>query len=51
MSDKYEPAKIEDDYYALWEKRGYFEIDGNKNIQEKDKNFSIMMPPPNVTGS
>ncbi len=51
MSDKYEPAKIEDDYYALWEKRGYFEIDGNKNIQEKDKNFSLMMPPPNVTGS
>lgn len=54
MSDKpttYEPKKIEDSYYKIWEERGYFEIDGNKNIQQKDKNFSIMMPPPNVTGS
>ncbi len=47
----YEPKKIEENYYKIWEKRGYFEIDGNKNIQQKDKNFSIMMPPPNVTGN
>ena len=54
MSEKpttYEPKNIEENYYKIWEERGYFEIDGNKNIQEKDKNFSIMMPPPNVTGS
>ncbi|MDR1615077.1 MAG: valine--tRNA ligase, partial [Campylobacteraceae bacterium] len=47
----YEPKKIEDNYYKIWESRGYFELEGNKNIQKKDKNFSIMMPPPNVTGS
>lgn len=51
MSDKYEPSKVEDNFYKIWEDRGYFEIDGNKDIQEEGKNFSIMMPPPNVTGS
>ncbi|MFK5882616.1 MAG: valine--tRNA ligase [Sulfurospirillum sp.] len=51
MSTVYNPKSIEDNYYKIWEERGYFEIDGNKNIQKKDKNFCIMMPPPNVTGS
>ena len=54
MSDKkkvYEPHKIENDYYKIWEDRGYFEIDGNKDIQQANKTFSISMPPPNVTGS
>ncbi|PTB83995.1 valine--tRNA ligase [Sulfurovum lithotrophicum] len=47
----YNPKEVEDKYYTLCEERGYFEIEGNKNIQEEGKNFSIMMPPPNVTGS
>jgi len=51
MSNKYNPKEVEDKYYKLCEDRGYFEIDGNKSIQEEGKNFSIMMPPPNVTGS
>jgi valyl-tRNA synthetase len=54
MSEKavsYEPKNIEDNYYKIWESRGYFELEGNKNIQKKGKNFSVMMPPPNVTGS
>mgnify|MGYP001259451954 CR=1 FL=1 len=56
MSEKYEPSQVEDTFYKIWEDRGYFEIDGNASIQEKDANgkpktFSIMMPPPNVTGS
>ena len=40
----------EEQYYKIWEERKYFEVDGNKAIQEEGKNFSIMMPPPNVTG-
>jgi len=51
MSEKYEPSKVEDSFYKIWEQRGYFEIDGNKSIQEANKNFALMMPPPNVTGS
>ncbi|MBZ7964327.1 valine--tRNA ligase [Campylobacter sp. 2457A] len=42
--------EVEEKYYKICEERGYFEIDGNKSIQEKNKNFCIMMPPPNVTG-
>ncbi len=52
----YNPKEVEDKYYKICEARGYFEIEGNKEIQEagtdgKIKTFSIMMPPPNVTGS
>lgn len=46
----YEPRKTEDKFYKIWESRGYFEVDSNKSIQEEGKKFSIMMPPPNVTG-
>jgi valyl-tRNA synthetase len=51
MSNKYNPKETEDKYYKIWEERGYFEIEGNQNIQQEGKNFAIMMPPPNVTGS
>ena len=50
MSNNYEPQLTEDRFYKIWEERGYFEVDSNKSIQEEGKNFSIMMPPPNVTG-
>ncbi len=46
----YNPKEIESNYYKIWEERGYFEVDGNENIQQEGKTFSIMMPPPNVTG-
>ncbi len=54
MSEKiegYNPKEIEDSFYKIWEERGYFEIDGNIDIQKDDKKFSIMLPPPNVTGT
>jgi valyl-tRNA synthetase len=52
VSDKnrYNPSEIEGSYYKFWEEQGFFEIDGNKNIQKDGKKFCIMMPPPNVTG-
>jgi len=46
----YEPQSIENKYYKIWEDRKYFEIDANTAIQQEGKTFSIMMPPPNVTG-
>jgi len=49
-SSRYNPKEIEQNYYKIWEERDYFEIDGNKEIQDPNKKFSIMMPPPNVTG-
>ena len=50
MADFYDAKAVEESFYKIWEQRGYFEIDGNKDIQQKGKNFCIMMPPPNVTG-
>lgn len=41
----YNPNEIEKDLYEQWEKAGYFKP------TKSDKNFAIMMPPPNVTGS
>lgn len=49
-SNSYEPQNTESKFYKIWEDRGYFEVDANSSIQEEGKNFSIMMPPPNVTG-
>jgi len=49
-SNSYEPQNIENKYYKIWEDRKYFETQANKEIQKEGKNFSIMMPPPNVTG-
>ena len=51
MADFYNAKEIEDKFYKIWEERGYFEIDANKDIQKDGRKFCIMMPPPNVTGS
>lgn len=45
-----DPKEIEEKYYKICEERGYFEVNGNKDILENGKIFCIMMPPPNVTG-
>ena len=45
----YNPKEIEQTYYKIWESRGLFETSGNASIHN-GKTFSIMMPPPNVTG-
>ena len=50
MGDFYDAKSVEESYYKIWEDRGYFEIDCNKQIQKEGRNFCIMMPPPNVTG-
>lgn len=46
----YDSKEIEATYYKIWEERNLFEVNGNKSIQKEGKTFSIMMPPPNVTG-
>lgn len=42
----YDPQAIEQKWYTLWETSGYF-----KPTLDKEKSFSIALPPPNVTGS
>jgi len=45
----YDPKKVESRIYALWEKSGFFNPD--KLPKTHKKPFSIVIPPPNVTGS
>jgi len=42
---EYNPKDFEKNTYNLWENNKFFETD-----YSKEKNFCIMMPPPNVTG-
>ena len=45
----YNPKKVEEKIYKLWEKSGLFNPD--KLPGKRKKTFSIVLPPPNVTGS
>ncbi|ENH9244477.1 valine--tRNA ligase [Vibrio cholerae] len=47
MEKTYNPTSIEQDLYKTWEEQGYFKPHGGTS---KDA-YSIMIPPPNVTGS
>ncbi len=42
----YEPQQVENRIYKMWEDNGYFRPGKNKDA----KPFTIVMPPPNVTG-
>ncbi len=51
----YNSKNIESEIYKDWENSGYFNPDNLKNIKKdkngKEKTFSIILPPPNVTGT
>ena len=42
----YDPSATEDKLYKTWEEKGYF----NAEVDETKKPFTIVIPPPNVTG-
>jgi valyl-tRNA synthetase len=42
----YEPKEVEEKWYDFWVKKGLFDAPETPS----DKNFSIVIPPPNVTG-
>ena len=45
----YDPTEAEQNHYARWEERGYFAPEINQDPAARV--FSIVIPPPNVTGS
>jgi valyl-tRNA synthetase len=47
LPSQYAPAEVEGARYERWEKAGYFAADA----QSQAPAFSIVIPPPNVTGS
>ena len=46
LSKVYDPKIVEEKWYQYWEKNDYFKADANID----KPHFSIVMPPPNVTG-
>ncbi len=47
LEKSFDPKRIEDHWYAIWESNGYF-----KPAAAKDQPaYCIMLPPPNVTGT
>ena len=47
LSKTYDPIQVEEKWYQIWEQNGYFK----PTFDEGKESFSIVMPPPNVTGS
>ena len=46
LENTYNPQEFEEKLYVKWEEKGYFKPSMNKESEA----YSIMMPPPNVTG-
>jgi len=49
ISKAYEPQSVEDKWYDFWVKQGCFTADPAR-VSEKRPAYSIVIPPPNVTG-
>jgi valyl-tRNA synthetase len=47
LSDRYEPSAVEARWYPYWEEHGHFRADPGA----RGRPYSIVIPPPNVTGS
>lgn len=47
LASKYDPSLVEDDYYRFWTEEGFYKAP----IVEGKQPFTIVIPPPNVTGA
>ncbi len=47
LSDRYEPKSVEGKWYSFWKENGFFK---SEDVSTKPP-FSVVLPPPNVTGS
>ncbi|WKY15190.1 hypothetical protein Q1695_000577 [Nippostrongylus brasiliensis] len=54
LPNVYDPGYVESDWYAWWEKEGFFKPEygaENKSAPNPKGHFTICIPPPNVTGT
>lgn len=56
LSTVYNPEEVEEKWYQIWERNGYFRANVSEELSRKKakgqrQTFSMVMPPPNVTGS
>ena len=49
IAKAYNPKEAEENHYQIWEERGFFAPEINENPDAEP--YSIVIPPPNVTGS
>jgi len=47
LDKSFDPKRIEDRWYSIWESAGYFK----PTLTENSSAYCIMLPPPNVTGT
>ena len=51
LAKQYDPTAVEVPLYERWTRAGYFRADEQRVLSGERKPFSIVLPPPNVTGS
>jgi len=51
MNSEYHPKMVEAAWYQWWEKQGYFHANEKNVISGAKKPFTMVIPPPNVTGA
>src|SRR5690242_2116079 len=51
MEKEYDPEKVESGWYDWWVQKGFFHANPDKVLSKEKKPFTILIPPPNVTGS
>lgn len=51
MIPEYVPKNVEAAWYQWWEKEGFFHANPENVISGKKKPFTMVIPPPNVTGA
>lgn len=50
LPKRYDHKRIEEKWYSIWEKKGYFYASPKAVKKGSKEPFTLMMPPPNVTG-
>jgi len=52
MPNEYHPKYVEAAWYSWWEKKGFFHPEATDMAKNPDqKQFTMIIPPPNVTGA
>ncbi|CAG8487160.1 11756_t:CDS:10, partial [Dentiscutata heterogama] len=52
LSKTYDPSIVEQGWYDWWECKGFFGSNNmGENLKESTKNFTMLAPPPNITGN
>jgi valyl-tRNA synthetase len=51
LPSAYDHHAAQEKWYAFWESKGYFHADPKPVLEGKKKPYSVVIPPPNVTGA